>query len=229
MCSTSRASNRSRRCRSRSVIQRQNVPISYSFRLSWAIARVCGHKKRPHLDPASSAQSLKLALPADFARFCAILEAKCVRHAALRARCPARARTQPRMALPRGCVNFRGDSLRRLRPRRIERARLCALVRVCCLPASRCAPARLLAARCAHTSHPDPSARVCLASHPLCARKLPNTFLQHSHVGGTCEPNAPHFLGQPCVSERSSWTFSHLLMVFVNCGPCMCSRRHLVP
>ena len=136
------------------------MPISYSFCLSWAIARECGRKKRPHLDPASSAQSLKLALPADFARFCADLEAKCVCHAALRARCPARARTQHRMALP---LQTREFSRRFAAAPAAQANRTRALVRAC---------ARLLLASLA--LRPCPPACRALCSHisprPQCPR-----------------------------------------------------------
>ena len=49
-----------------------------------------------------------------------------------------------------------------------------------------------------------------------------------AHFCGACELNVPHILGQPCASERSSWTFSHLFMIFVNAEPHMCRGDHLV-
>ena len=70
MCSTSRASNRSRRCRSRSVIQRQNVPISYSFCLSGAIARVWGSLR---VTPARSCLLSSKPQTGTTGRFCPIL------------------------------------------------------------------------------------------------------------------------------------------------------------
>ena len=70
MCSTSRASNRSRRCRSRSVIQRQNVLISYSFCLSWAIARDKGTQK---VSPPRSCLLSSKPQTGTTGRFCSVL------------------------------------------------------------------------------------------------------------------------------------------------------------
>ena len=42
-------------------------------------------------------------------------------------------------------------------------------------------------------------------------------------------PNVLHVLGQPCASERSSWTFSHLFMIEVTADPHMYREGHLVP
>ena len=50
-----------------------------------------------------------------------------------------------------------------------------------------------------------------------------------AHFCGACELNVPHILGQPCASERSSWTFSHLFMIEVTADTHMYRGRHLVP
>ena len=101
-------------------------------------------------DPLSKTQSLKLALPADFARFCPDLEVKCVCHAALRARCPARARAQPRTALP-------------LQTRRFSR-------RFAAAPAAQANRARALVRACARLLLASPALRPCLPACPaLCS------------------------------------------------------------
>ena len=49
-----------------------------------------------------------------------------------------------------------------------------------------------------------------------------------AHFCGACELNVPHILGQPCASERSSWTFSHLCMMIVDADSHTCRRGHPV-
>ena len=48
------------------------------------------------------------------------------------------------------------------------------------------------------------------------------------HFCGACEPNVPHILGQHCAPGRSSWSFSHLFVMYVNADPHMCRVKHLV-